>query len=233
MKYFFVTILFCGIIFAGGNNWRIELSVASGRTQKLTIGMDTVATDGFDRGIDIPSPPVSMAPPTGFYPFIKFEDPNYTYIPAAWADIRAVSEKAKWKIILHGVEEPVTASWTGIELPAGYLTINGIDFNSLAGKFVVPANDTILEIDYCEKRPKMPEEHTTAIKFKLDKPAHIKVVIKDKNGIHVETLDYGTVVAGEHHRNWHPVEASPGIFLYEIYADDEITAYGKLVILGH
>ncbi len=231
MRIITIILSISAILLAGQTNWRFYFDVKSGRSQKFTIGMDAQATDHFDRGFDTPAPPATMAPPSGFYPYISFVDTNYRYLDAAWTDIRAISDRASWKIILHHPEAPTTITWRTDSIPRGNLYIDGIDIRMLDGKFTIPQSDTIFEIEYSRK-PIVDNQQKLTIDFKLSKPAKVHSVILGKNSKQIDKIDYGTLVAGEYHKKWLPKGKLSGTYIYQVFADDVLISVGKLVAIG-
>jgi len=232
MRIITIILSISAILFAGQTNWRFYFDVQSGRSQKFTIGMDRQASDHFDRGFDVPAPPATMAPPSGFYPYISFVDTNYRYLDAAWTDIRAISDSSKWIIILHHPETLTTITWRTDSIPIGNLDIDNIDIRMLDGKFIIPKSDTIFTIKYSRK-PIISTEPQLKIDFNLPKPAKVNIVIYGKHWKQIDKLDYGTLVAGEYNKKWKPSAKLSGVFIYQVFADDILIAVGKLLTVSN
>ncbi len=193
--------------------------------------MDTAATVGFDRGLDVPAPPASMAPPSGFYPYIAFVDTNYQYLDAAWADIRAVGDSAEWKIIIHNPTDRTTIKWNPDSIPPGIIQINGIGIRKFSGEYEVAKNETSIVITYFREQMK-PVEATSIIEFELEEASNVVIKIRDSGGRVKDILELGTLVKGEYRRKWNAEGQEPGIYIYNVYANDNLIATGKIAIVG-
>jgi len=179
--------------------------------------------------MDMAAPPV---PPVGFFPYIEFNDPQYSFITALWGDMRAPADSAKWQIMLRNVKVPVVMEWSPDSMPTGHLTVDGRDFNELAGKYKIPVADSVLDIEYRKKGPPpVGIPGATAIRFTLDASANVRVLIADKDGNVVDIIYPGGLEAGEHSVFWNSATGR-GIYFYSVEADGNQIAAGKIAAFG-
>jgi len=209
--------------------WQLSLWLDGGILQRLFIGMDSLATDGFDAKMDMAAPPV---PPVGFFPYIEFNDPQYSFITALWGDMRAPADSAKWQIMLRNVKVPVVMEWSADSMPPGYLAVGGKSFIELGGKYRVPVADTVFVVEYRRKIPPTAGiPGATAIHFMLASQANVQVIIADKEGNIIDIIYAGRLDAGEHSVVWNS-PSGQGIYFYSVEADGNQIATGKIAAFG-
>lgn len=129
--------------------WQMDITVDFGKPYTLTIGIDTLATDGFDRKLDKPAPPV---PPEGFYCYFEAPEgkPPFNML---WQDIRPHRDKALWRIILKHAALKGTVRFSLGKIPYGTLWIDGLNgYKGDDGSFTLARGDSVIEIIYSLQR---------------------------------------------------------------------------------
>ncbi len=102
--------------------WSVELTIDHLFSQQLrTFGVDSLGTDGYDVGLDVPIPPPGVI----FYSYFQ----GTVTFPYLGTDIRdATEDSVKWNLCFAEVTDTVSVSWEPSSLPAeGTLSIDGID----------------------------------------------------------------------------------------------------------
>ena len=128
--------------------WRAAVTVDAGREHDLVIGMEDGASDGFDVGVDKPSPP---PPPIGFYCFFSLSDTNYSFIDGLWGDIRPPADSALWSLEMRRWETPATIAFDS--LPAsGVLSVDGTRITPDSSVVILPAGAERVRIEYSAEK---------------------------------------------------------------------------------
>jgi len=224
----FLLIALCSFSFSTQADWKLTLWVDAGTQYKLTIGMDSSATTGFNAKIDFPAPPI---PPTGFFPYFPCKDSKYSYIQALWGDVRAIADSAQWTMRLHNASVPVVIEWSVDSLPAGFLNIEGKLMRDLNGKYKVPANDTLITFEFMKNFSPANVLTLTNIKFTLEAEADVKITITDKDGSVIDILSPGKLPAGDNSFNWNGATKA-GFYFYSVEAGGKRIATGRILSIG-
>jgi hypothetical protein len=127
----FMVLIGTNTIFSSPWNLTLSLSTA-GETRDLSIGVNPLATDGYD-GYDVNVP---LAPPSGPFTFSSINDPANPFITMLSTDIRFDDDNEKlWQIHLRRGSIPQTISWDRFGIPSG------------AGNFFIGFAYPAMEID--------------------------------------------------------------------------------------
>ncbi len=102
-------------------SWRFNFYLISDRETELQIGMDSTATIGYDRGMDVVAPPL---PPEGSHSFIEYKADDLPFINGLWKDVRPLSNKASWSVKTLRLSQPIQLVFNYDNLPAGQITID-------------------------------------------------------------------------------------------------------------
>jgi hypothetical protein len=109
----------------GDAEWAVETTVTHLLSEQVRIfGVDSLGTDGYDAGLDIPIPPPGVI----FYSYFQGTMP----FPYLGTDIRdATEDSVVWMLCFTEVTDTVFVSWDPVMLPTqGSLTIDGVDMHS-------------------------------------------------------------------------------------------------------
>lgn len=211
-------------------NWRLPMKVVESATIQLEIGMDSNATDKFDRDIDLPAPPV---PPT-FYAFIPYSDPEIPFLPALWKDIRASGDSALWAIIIANAVSSIIIRWdtTRVDSIDGDLTIDGKNITTLKGQIELPAKTAKIDVKYSKGKKTNVKDPSVEIRFNVSKRGKVKIIFYNKAGIIADSLYIGAISGeGERKIRWNPGKLPPGVYIYKIIVDSDTVDFGKTFVV--
>jgi hypothetical protein len=98
--------------------------------QTRTFGVDSLGTDGYDVGLDIPIPPPGVI----FYSYFQADQP----FPYLGTDIRdAAKDSVPWTLCFTEVTDTAIVSWDPETLPvSGSLMIDSVDMHSTATTYL-------------------------------------------------------------------------------------------------
>jgi len=194
--------------------WSLNIEIAKETKFELGIGMQTNATEGFNPKVDYAAPPIL---PTGIFPYFPLEDSKYSYLKSLWRDIRAEMDSAKWSLVIHRGTSGVKITWASDSLPRGLFTIQNENMEELNGLYITDEDDTLIEIKYYKTESM--ELEPEGIKFNLDTPAQVKVIIATQNGKVADILELGYLENGIHRIQWDFSENTESTFFYAVIAD--------------
>ena len=193
------------------------MTVDAGRNHELFIGMNSEASQGFDKNIDKVSPP---PPPEGFYCYFPLDDSEFEFLNALWGDIRSTASEALWQIDLKRIEQPTKIVIMGLPR-VGKISIEGIPITKDSMALSFPQADSTLKIEYSGG---FWEEPVVKINFELPEAAGALITIQTEAGKAVRRLPDMWLAAGKQSIGWNaednmgnPVE--PGIYYAQIKAE--------------
>ena len=142
------------LLFVNLFGWTFKFYIIADRETELTIGMNENATLSYDRGLDIPAPPL---PPEGSHTLIEFDDPDMPYLDGLWKDYRPITDKAIWNVKTHNIEQPLKFHFIYNDLPSGQFTINdSIDIREYTNGLIELGMARTFTIRYSENYQPLP-----------------------------------------------------------------------------
>jgi hypothetical protein len=200
--------------------YRCGLSNTAGSSRyEFPIGMDSSATDGLDRHLDSPAPPV---PPEICYAWLLAPEgtPPFNVL---WKDYRGISDFALWKIIStrnSGGGELKTQN-----LPDDYtIYIQGAKASLQNGILAFTESDSLMDIIAVKGKRK---ESCAIVTEKDIVSTKVNIVIHGKDKKDLETIE--AKPEGKRLLTFTPKTAA-GSYTYTIKAEGETVKQGRIII---
>ncbi|MAF83890.1 MAG: hypothetical protein CL797_07310 [Chromatiales bacterium] len=125
--------------------WQIQLTASSQQaevaSQSLVLGVDPIATDQYDHGLDVAAPPLPGAPIL----LNMFSPRNYDSISRLSSDIIQPSNELDFNWHVRADENAFTLNWSLSQVPAHYQSITLT--NTLSGQEVNMMDQASLALD--------------------------------------------------------------------------------------
>ena len=243
------------------NGWSIafDAQATNSSDETLTIGVDEIATDGFDSEFDAVTPPT---PPGPEYVSAYVSHPEWNYLLGdnfskdIQGEIPANSYN-EWIVTLETTEDNVEINWSlnniPDELEIGIDTDNDGLFDDMrnlstitlensqsvvvrVGSGVLGINDEIVPINLAlHQNYPNPFNPTTTLRYDLPEDAQVKIMIYDLMGRSVKSLVNSQQNAGFKSIIWDATNdlgqpVSAGMYLYRISAGN-YNSVKKMVLL--
>ncbi len=218
--------------FDGEPEWTTTMTFTGEGVREITIGGNSDATEGYERGLDIPIPPAM--PGATFDVYVQATE--YGRL------IKDIRNNDGWIIVVNS-RGPVEMTWSG-DAPEG-LVLEGMGREieiTAQGRAVLDPG-----IYVAKSRIEIPSEFALqgaapnpfnaacGITFDLPTQTKVKIEVFDMTGHKINTLANNSFAPGTHRVVWNGIDdsgrsVSSGIYLYRMNAGD-FNASGRMILI--